>query len=556
MFEFNMPVAYIPENYRAFLPSIPTPAIDELIDTYERGEANMRELHAHIMSDEVRPTLQGFAKGAELYNKSKCKSVYWALDLVEMFDLQKAISARTETFWFELFDLCCLSKVLPSALWEQWRESFQAWRTPGKDGQKHMANIPTFDRSTVMRCLTLIEGHRANFFSMRVDALWKSLSGSHKTNLGSGFHKRFILANAFNEYGSTKNDQQRAIVDLINICSCVLTGADDPFFDVEPILLHARNKECGEWVDVMEGHLQFRAYMVGTLHVEVHPEIANRLNIALAYLHPNGLTDKIATKRPSRKSGFGSEELIRRPIGGQVRSYLRAVYCSQRADGLWQVTPGHAMFITSAMGSVIKGMIEEVLALIGGQREGNIHLFDYPPKEVIAEIVRTGEVPDKQSYQFYCTTTETAAEFVAWVGAEESAICYETSAGTGAIAKQMPLQTYCVEVDRLRAMALDKMGFEVKQADFLTLSPSDLHGEADYVMMNPPYAGRAWQDHFEHAAKFVRAGGTVAAILPEGAPRKMPTVAGMEVTYTMPKRNRFKDTSIEVVFAKWVRPLI
>ena len=136
---------------------------------------------------------------------------------------------------------------------------------------------------------------------------------------------------------------------------------------------------------------------------------------------------------------------------------------------------------------------------------------------------------------------------------KEGAICYETSAGTGSIAKQMPLQTFCVEIDRLRAMALDKMGFEVKQADFLRLAPSDLQGVADVVLMNPPYAGRAWQDHMEHAVQFVREGGTIGAILPEGAPRKMPSIAGIDVVYSEPKKNRFKDASVTVVFAKWVK---
>ena len=145
-------------------------------------------------------------------------------------------------------------------------------------------------------------------------------------------------------------------------------------------------------------------------------------------------------------------------------------------------------------------------------------------------------------------------EFVAWSGVQDTDTCYETSAGTGGIAKHMPLQTSCVEIDRLRCMSLDKMGFEVKQADFLKLSPLDLEGEADAVLMNPPFAGRAWQDHFEHAAQFVRDGGLVAAILPSGARAKLPELAGVSVEYSEQKDHRFPDASVSVVFAKWRKP--
>ncbi|MFL1449401.1 DUF4942 domain-containing protein [Pseudomonas tritici] len=552
MFEFNMPVAFIPPEYRDFLPSLTTPAVNAMVAEYQDGEAEMRRMHTFMMADKQRSALLRFAEGAAVYFKSKAKRDYWALDLIDMFDLTRAICASKETYWFKLFDMCSLTQILPSDLWEQWKESFEAWRTVGKDGTKATKGIPLFDTESVYRVLTMIEAHRANFLSMRVDALWRSLSPVHKTNFGSGFHKRFIINQVYNEHGNTAH-KLRAIMDLVNLCSTVMTGADDPFFDTEAMLTHARKKHCGEWVEVMGGQLNVRAYQVGTLHVEVHPDIASRLNIALAYLHPNGLTDKLAIKPQRRKSGFGAAELVRNAVPDQVRSYLRCVKYKQREDGLWAVVPGVPDYMARHMGGVVKGMIEDVLSQVGGKCEENIHLFDYHPKEVIEEIVKTGEVPNKVSYQFYSTPPELAAEFVKWVGISDTAMCYETSAGTGAIAKQMPLQTHCIEVDRLRAMALDKMGFEVTHADFLALKPSDIFGEADCVLMNPPFADRAWQDHFLHAVRFVRDGGIIGAILPEGAPLKMPHVEGLKVVYSAPKKNQFPDASIEVVFAKWVK---
>lgn len=548
MFDFNLPVAHIPDNYREFLPTMTTPAVDEMLAAYEKGEGEMRRLHADLMCKENRSALESFAFGAEAYHQSKAKSAYWALDLLELFDLPRAINARQEHYWFRLFDLCSLTNILPQELWEKWKDSFIAWRSVSKGGERVVVGIPPFERSTVFGALSLIESHRANFFSMRVDSLWKSLSPSHKTNFGGAFKKRFIIDWMYNDHGTT-TQKDRVFNDLINACSTIVTGAEDPFTSAYAELRHAREHH-GEWIEVMGGYLRIKAFMKGTLHVEIHPEIAYRLNVALAYMHPTALPDEATLKPARRTSGFGSVELVKTPIQPQVRSYLRECGQQQQPDGLW-VLRHRGSHVRLSGG--IKAMIDEALAQIGGVREGDAHLFDYPPQDVISEIVVSGKVPDKVSHQFYSTPAELAKEFVEWVGVDDHWICYETSAGTGSIAKQMPLQTYCVEVDRLRAMALDKLGFEVRNADFLRLAPGDLHGKADCVLMNPPYAGRAWQLHMEHAVQFVREGGTIGAILPEGAPLKMPTIAGIEVVYSEPLRNRFKGTTIAVVFAKWVK---
>src|SRR5690606_2676900 len=138
---------------------------------------------------------------------------------------------------------------------------------------------------------------------------------------------------------------------------------------------------------------------------------------------------------PRKKSGFGSADLMKTSIPRQVRNYLSGCQQNQRDDGLWQLTSTESGHILSRLSGAIKGMIDAVLAQVGGVREEKHHVFDYAPMEVIAEIVRTGEVPEKVSHQFYSTPAETALEFVEWVGLDEDAICYETSAGTGGIAK-------------------------------------------------------------------------------------------------------------------------
>ncbi|WGK63560.1 DUF4942 domain-containing protein (plasmid) [Halopseudomonas sp. SMJS2] len=546
MFDFNLPVAAIPADYREFLPTMTTPAVDELLQEYAHGEAEMRRMHDYLMQVENQGTLSSFAYGAQAYYQSSSRSQLWVMDLIDMFDLKRAMNARQEHFWFRLFDLCSLTTVLPTEIWTKWQESFTAWRTRHAD-----IVIPQFDHTSVYSCLSLIESHRANFLSMRVDAVWKALSGWHKTNWGGAFHDRFIIDWMFNESGTTTS-KDRSFIDLVNVCSTVMTGAENPFFNAYGELRHARDQH-GEWHELLDGALRIKAFKRGTLHCEIHPEISNRLNIALAYLHPNALPDEATLKRPRRRKGFGSAELLNLAVPHQVRGYLAECYEQQGANGLWQLKSS-SMIKEERIGNAVRMMIDNVLVQIGGVRCEGAHLFDYAPMDVIKNIVRFGEVPEKISHQYYSTPQDLAMEFVAWSGVHDSDICYETSAGTGGIAKHMPLQTSCVEVDRLRCMSLDKMGFEVKQGDFLMLSPTDLEGEADAVLMNPPFAGRAWQDHFEHAAHFVREGGLVAAILPSGAPGKMPMLSDVAVEYSENMDSRFPDTSISVVFARWRKP--
>lgn len=354
----------------------------------------------------------------------------------------------------------------------------------------------------------------------------------------------------YSDSGSPSH-KDRAFYDLVNLCSTIMTGCEDPFFNTYGELSNARQDFCGEWVELMGGVLRIKAFKRGTLHVEVHPEIANRLNIALAYIYPNELPDEATLKKPRRKSGFGSMPIIRSKVPQQVRSYLALCRQKKLDNGLWQVV---AAAYTVKIDGIVRRLITEVMHQIGGYEHGNEYLFDFPPMEVISKIVATGEVPDKISHQFYPTPNDLANEFVEWLELNDSMSCYESSAGTGALARQMPLQTHCIEIDALRCMTLDKQGFEVTKGDFLRLSPSDMHGPVDAVVMNPPFAGRAWQDHVEHAVQYVKEGGLIGAILPMGAISKMPELAGTKVTYSEIKVGRFPGTSIEVVFAKWFKP--
>lgn len=95
----------------------------------------------------------------------------------------------------------------------------------------------------------------------------------------------------------------------------------------------------------------------------------------------------------------------------------------------------------------------------------------------------------------------------------------EPSAGTGAIARELRQQgatVSCVEVSSERAAILRELGFDVRQADFLSLTPPESDDRFDAVIMNPPFGsgGSLAIDHVWHAMKFLRPGGRLVAVMP------------------------------------------
>lgn len=71
-----------------------------------------------------------------------------------------------------------------------------------------------------------------------------------------------------------------------------------------------------------------------------------------------------------------------------------------------------------------------------------------------------------------------------------------------------------VEVDPGRAAQTRAKGHNVMLANFLGTMPT---GDFDFVIMNPPFYGKHYAKHVEHALKFLKPGGRLVAILPATA---------------------------------------
>lgn len=125
------------------------------------------------------------------------------------------------------------------------------------------------------------------------------------------------------------------------------------------------------------------------------------------------------------------------------------------------------------------------------------------PAAVIAAALERAEIHTRDNYRF---------------GAELPKYrVLEPSCGDGRILDEMRARgcsVYGVEFDAKRASEARAKGHAVLTANFLDCEPT---GDFDKVVMNPPFYGRHYIKHVNHALKFLKPGGVLVAVLPATA---------------------------------------
>jgi hypothetical protein len=389
---------------------------------------------------------------------------------------------------------------------------------------------------------------RTQFLSERVDGIFRGLSGDHVTNRPEGFGKRMIIANVIDGFGYIASNSRTGLINDLRAIIAKFMGRDEPTYSATSDLIKSLKWEYGKWFNVDGGALKIRLYMKGTAHIEVHPEMAWRLNAILANLYPRAIPPKFRQKPLKAAKEY---ELIQKPLPFAIVAIL--------ADASKAFTfgecdrSGHRVkrYLDNTIDCSIKQrskeaarILREVLESIGGVEKDGYHQFDYDPRKVIAEIVASGLIPDQRSHQFYPTPAELAQIAVDFADIGIGDSCLEPSAGCGAIAELMPKdRTTCIEISSLRCQILESKGFRWLQDDFLLINILDRYNK---IVMNPPFDQGRWKAHVEAAAALVNDGGRLVAILPSGAKNNL-SLKGFDMAWHGPYENMFSGTSISVV---------
>lgn len=515
------------EDGAQFFAPMSADLIDSLVGEYSAMRGRVEALAAAVGQEQFAGALHYFIEG----NQSSRERWY---NIDKLFCLKGAVAKLNATYWNKALQLTDVLDAMPQKRRDEWFE------------QINSNTAPDFEESTVRATLGDLLASRSKFFAERVDGIFRALSHEHVTNCPQGFGKRMILANVHSNFYSSSS-QCGHINDLRAVIAKFM-GRDEPRWDSTRRVVEIAKRRSGEWHSLDGGAIRIRVYKVGTAHLEVHPDMAWRLNAVLASLHPTAIPAEFRTK-PKRARKVKDFELFDRPLPFAVVDVLAGMRPADRAGCSGLASTPHALcFDYSADNKAAKDQAAQVLRAIGGvERYQNAYRwfeFDYAPKEVINQIVCSGCIPDQKSHQFYPTPANVAAVAVelAQIGPDDE--CLEPSAGTGGLADLLPQErTLCVEISDLHCKVLAAKGHNVVQADFLKWSAP---GKFERIVMNPPFSEGRWQAHLEHASTMLAADGRLVAILPASAKGK-DVLPGWSLEWSQVFDNEFAGTSVSVV---------
>ena len=548
------------EDASTFFAPVSSDLIDGLIGQYQHMRAKVERVAEFMNGPDLAGALAYFAEYAGKQDRHLSSST-----VNDLFNLEGAIAYLNAAYWSKAMQLTDVLDVMPQKRRSEWhtqimypmgkkkdRISFDLRDGQPKDPGWEVEPIPEFNDENVRPTLQGLLLQRETFFAERVDGLFRGLSKTHITNAPEGFGKRMILAGATNEWGSVDYNTAGVVNDLRCIIAQFM-GREAPKWDATSSVIRFARARTGEWVDIDGGAMRVRCYKIGTAHLEVHPDMAWRLNCVLAQLYPTAIPSQFR-ERPKKKAK--EHKMIGRPLPFAVVARLNTLEPSRdrnpsqgyRQDVFVKV-PDCWDFRTADQSAQVQAEAERVLQSIGGTKVSALRwAFDYDPAEVVQEIIASGCLPDQKAHQYYPTPERLARLAVELAEIGDQHTCLEPSAGMGALADLMPKdRTHCVEVSPLHCKVLEAKGHNVTQGDFLALGV-DL---VDRVVMNPPFSEGRWQAHLQHAAAAVKPGGKLVAILPASAKGK--DLPGFVCVWSATYDNEFPGTSASVVILQAAR---
>ena len=522
----------------AFFAPMSADLVDSLIGEYSQMRRRIEGLAYAVRADNAGTALHYFVEGNVQDQRHSMPTTVEAL-----FRVEGAIAKLNADFWSRALRMTDVMDYMPQTRRDDWHEQIrnpEGRKASKYSGEKELPPLPDFEEATVRSTLSALLNNRATFLAERVDGIFRALSRTHVTNQPQGFGKRMIIANVF---GYQTHGH-------INDLRCVIAkfmGRDEPKHGATDPVIKAARRQNGQWMPVDGGALRIRVYGgVGTAHLEVHPEMAWRLNAILASLHPLAIPAQFR-ERPKRK--VKEFELFDRPLPFTVINLLAGMrQVSEKLEGWperYKEVPNALRFDYGQHDKAAMAEAEKVLAALGAAKAGHYWQFDYAPTEVLDQVVCSGRIPDQKSHQFYPTPPAVAEFAVSVAEIDDNHGVLEPSAGIGGLADYLPkLQTTCVEISALHCQVLEAKGFKVVEADFLKWAPGQ--PAADRIVMNPPFSEGRWQAHLQAAADMLKPDGRLVAILPASAKGK-DLLPGWSMEWARTFDNEFAGTSVSVV---------
>ncbi|HEU0276628.1 MAG TPA: DUF4942 domain-containing protein, partial [Rhodanobacteraceae bacterium] len=244
-----------------FAPANPA-KVTALLDDYAAKREALASI-ASIMAAPSSSAVRYFLDADQLRNNYRR-----TIERSELFALEPAVRALDADFWRRAIGLTDVYAVLPQPRRETWDDAIRTHTTP------------PFTADNVRATLEDLLLSRSKFFAERIDGVFRALSYTHVTNAPEGFGKRMILAGVISDFGYVNSSRAGSIHDL----RCVIAkfmGRSEPAWGVTAADISECQHAIGVWHEFDGGAIRIRVYNKGTAHLEIHPDMAWRLNAIL-----------------------------------------------------------------------------------------------------------------------------------------------------------------------------------------------------------------------------------------------------------------------------------
>jgi len=498
--------------------------LDALFAEYRKDREALERISAYILQ-ESGGVSGHFVSANILENNANSVSI------MGLFQIEPAIRSLDAEYWSRAMSLTDVLEMMDASKRNEWAEQIRKHQTPA------------FEQESVAATMRQLLNMRAHFMTQRIDGLFRSLSGEHVTNVPQGFSKRMIIDFMLDSYGHVVESRSNFVHDL----RCILakfTGRDTPvgrvtYFDLNDMV---KEDAYGEWRDFDGGAYRVKLFKKGTAHLEIHPEMAVKLNQVLASLYPNAIPESF------RRKPVKTERVKEFALSFDLLSF-KVIECIRSArlncDGN-QIRFDHSV-------SIPKDVLS-VLERLGGVQNGvGCWLFDYDVSSVLKTMYRTGGLPEQRSHQFYPTPSSIADVVVELAEIDMTHSVLEPEAGQGGLADRLPNRDMvtCIEISQLHCDILMAKGYKhVKCANFLIANRDWVSHELfDRIVMNPPFSEGRALSHLKHAAGMLKPGGILVAVLPASLKWKE-LIPGASHCWSDTYSGEFEDTGVSVSILK------
>jgi len=463
-------------------------------------------------------------------------------------DKDRAIQILTSDYWDKALNLTDIMQFMPAEKRKAWREDID------------QLNTPEFTKGAVYETLRQLLLERANYLAERVDGIFQCLSGEHVTNRPEGFYKRMI----FNAEDAWRSGFSRLSMETVHDLRFVISlfmgrEYNQNHMATDRLIEHLHSFSTGEWVDLDGGSIRIKVFKKRTIHAEVHPDIAWRLNEILALLHPKAIPSEFRSQKRRKRSPVWRESvLMQELISQEVLTALSDMNPAYEPKGLSYVRIPNAVQVSCTLDKHLTYAVKRILRACGGtplkHEFSNVYQFSYDwHNDIRMEIVCSGKIPDKVSHQYYPTPAKVAQLMVDYADLRERDSILEPSAGQGALLEAIGSKgsTCCIEVSSLHCEILKSKGLsgEVVTDDFINWSAST-NRVFNKIVMNPPFTeGRALH-HTKTALKHLAPGGTLISLVSKGVSEVLQEECEFKLLETL-KASDFPGVSVELQVVKY-----